>query len=94
MKGKVVEELLKLDVSSLSFQILCHLTFRERSFKPKEIAEELEVNPSSVRARLSELRSKGLVALSSKGYTSTVRPYDILMKIREDVRKEVRGAGS
>ena len=94
MKDKVLEELLKLDASSLSFQILCHLAFKERSFKPKEVAEELECNPASVRARLSELRSKGLVALGSKGYTSTVRPYDILMKIHGDVRKEMRDAGS
>ena len=94
MKDKVKEELLMLDLSTLSFQILCHLTFSERIFKPKDIAEELGLNPASVRARLSELRNKGLVVLDSNGYTSTVKPYDVLMKIREDLGNERRGARS
>jgi len=94
MKDKVKEELLKLDLSTLSFQILCHLTFSEKIFKPKDIAEELGLNSASVRARLSELRNKGLVVLDSNGYTSTVKPYDVLMKMREDLENNRRGVGS
>ena len=94
MKDKVKEELLKLDLSTLSFQILCHLTFSEKIIKPKDIAEELGLNSASVRARLSELRNKGLVVLDSTGYKSTIKPYDVLMKLREDLGKNRRGARS
>lgn len=87
MKDKVLEELSKLGVSSSSFKIVCHLTFRGRPLKPKEIAEELKVKPASVRARLSELCERNLVTSGSKGYTSMVKPYDILMKIYSDLRE-------
>lgn len=90
MKDKILEELSKLGITSSSFKILCHLTFREKSFKPKEIAKELDVKPATVRARLSELCRRGLAASGSKGYTSRVKPYDILMKIYNDLRK-IRG---
>lgn len=87
MKEKVLEELSKLSMLSSSFKILCHLTFRGRPFKPKEIADELGVKPASVRARLSELCKRNLVMLGSEGYTSVVKPYDVLMKLYNDLRK-------
>lgn len=87
MKNEILDELSKLSVSSSAFKILCYLTFKERQFKPKEIAEELKAKPASVRARLSELSEKNLVTSGSKGYTSKVKPYDILMKIYDELRK-------
>jgi Mn-dependent DtxR family transcriptional regulator len=49
--------------------------------KPSEIATRLGENSSTVRARLSELRKKGLVENTPSGYISCVSTYDILMKL-------------
>ena len=80
---------LKLDTSA--FRILCYLSFKDTPMKPGEIAREIEQNPSTVRARLTELKSKGLVVSKPQGYVSALVPYDILMKLYRDIKKETGG---
>jgi len=87
MKDKVQSELVKLGITSSSFRILCHITFRGRPFKPKELAGELEMKPATVRARISELYSRDLLTLDSRGYSSNVKSYDILMRFYNDSGK-------
>jgi DNA-binding IclR family transcriptional regulator len=52
------------------------------------IAEGTGLKPSTVRARLAEMKEKGLVTQSSAGYISAVNPYDILMKLYRVIKKE------
>ena len=80
---------LKLDTSA--FQILCYLSFKDAPKKPGEIASEIGQNPSTVRARLTELKNKDLVVSKPHGYISKVNPYDILMKLYRDIKKKTRG---
>jgi predicted DNA-binding transcriptional regulator len=88
MMDKALNELSKLGITSSSFKILCHLTLRGRPFKPKDLATELGVKPATVRARISELYSRDLLTLGSRGYSSNVKPYDILMRFHEESGKE------
>jgi predicted DNA-binding transcriptional regulator len=92
MSDKAQIELSRLGITSSSFKILCHLTFRARPIKPKELAAELEMNPATVRARISELYSRDLLTLDSRGYSSNIRSYDILMKFYKSPRKGVDGS--
>ena len=78
MNVEVSRELSKLNPPSLSFKILCFLTFSEKPYKPKELAGRLGINPATARARLSELFKIGLVVSGSEGYSSSVLPYDII----------------
>jgi DNA-binding IclR family transcriptional regulator len=80
---------LRLDTSA--FQVLCYLSFKDAPMKPREIAREIGQNPSTVRARLAELKNKGLVVSKPQGYVSALNPYDILMKLYRDIKKETRG---
>lgn len=80
---------LKLDTSA--FRILCYLSFKDAPMKPGEIAREIKQNPSTVRARLTELKNKGLVVSKPQGYVSALVPYDILMKLYRDIKKETGG---
>ena len=80
---------LKLDTSA--FQILCYLSFKDAPMKPGEIAREIGQNPSTVRARLTELKEKGLVVSKPQGYVSALVPYDILMKLYRDIKRETGG---
>jgi len=77
---------LKLDTAA--FQVLSYLTFRGAPLKPSQIAEGTNLKPSTVRARLAEMKEKGLVTQSSSGYISAVNPYDILMKLYRVIKKE------
>ena len=79
---------LKLETSA--FRVLCYLAFKEGALRPLEIAEGIGEKPSTVRARLTELKGRGLVESTSGGWVSTVRPYDILMKLYDEImrRKE------
>lgn len=72
-------EALKLETSA--FKVLCFLTFKEARYKPGQIANAIGEKPSTVRARLTELKNMGLVEPGAGGYSTTVTPYDILMKI-------------
>ncbi len=83
----------KLGLKSVSFRILCYLTFRQTPAKPKEVLEAVgAVSPSTVRARLSELKRMGLVESVPEGYVSKTTPHDILMKLyREIIRKMEAG---
>lgn len=85
------ERLDDLKLGTSAFQILCYLSFKDALMKPGEIAREIGQNPSTVRARLTELKNKGLVVSKPQGYASAVNPYDILMKLYRDIKKETRG---
>ena len=78
-------EALKLETSA--FKVLCFLTFKEVQFKPSQIAKAIGEKPSTVRARLTELKNMGLVAPGESGYYTTVTPYDILMKMYRQTQK-------
>lgn len=77
-----------------SFKILCHLAFSQRNQKPGEISQELDMKPGTVRARLSELKEMGLVSSEGEGYVSNATPYEIIIRIYEEIKdelKEVKG---
>jgi DNA-binding IclR family transcriptional regulator len=82
------EELDGLKLDTVAFQVLSYLTFRGASLKPSQIAEGANLKPSTVRARLAEMKDKGLVTQSSAGYYSSVNPYDILMKLYRVIKRE------
>ena len=44
----------------------------------------------TVRARLSELKEAKLVRTLRDGYVSNILPYDILMRIYEEIRREMK----
>jgi len=77
----------RLKLETVAFQVLSYLTFRGAPLKPSQIAEGT-LKPSTVRARLAEMKEKGLVTQSSAGYISAVNPYDILMKLYRVIKKE------
>ena len=77
---------LKLDTAA--FQVLSYLTFHGAPLKPAQNAEGTNLKPSTVRARLAEMKEKGLVTQNSAGYRSAVNPYDILMKLYRVIKKE------
>jgi DNA-binding IclR family transcriptional regulator len=81
-------ELDRIKLDTAAFKVLCYLTFQGAPLKPFQIAEDTNLNPSTVRARLAEMKDKGLVTQSSAGYISTVNPYDILMKLYRVIKKE------
>lgn len=73
--------LAELDPKTTAFKILVFLTFKDQPMKPIDIAKTLGENSSTVRARLAELKSKGLVDNTSDGYVVLTTFYDILMKL-------------
>ncbi len=79
---------LRLDTSA--FKVLCYLSFREGGLKPSKIAEGVGKKASTVRARLTELKSAGLVSATPDGYVSNLTPYDILMKLYREIKRELR----
>jgi predicted transcriptional regulator len=88
----VVESKLEaLNLETSAFKVLCYLSFKDAPLKPAEIAKGVDVKPSTVRARLAELKKTGLVESVSGGYISALRPYDILMKMYRDILREKSG---
>jgi predicted transcriptional regulator len=85
------EKLDSLKLETSSFKVLCYLSFRESALKPSEISQGIEEKPSTVRARLTELKNAGLVEAKQGGYISVLTPYDILMKFHGEVLKKVKG---
>lgn len=83
------EKLEALNLETSAFKVLCFLSFIDTAIKPSEIAKKVNENPSTVRARLAELKNAGLVEVTPHGYLSTVNPYDILMKLYRDIHKEL-----
>jgi len=81
-----------LGVRTSAFEILCYLTFNQREVKPSEISEKLKMKPGTVRARLSELKEAGLVKVMSEGYISNIQPYDVIMRIYEQISREIKEA--
>ena len=84
------DKLDELDPRTSAYKILCYLAFRDAKAKPQDISNALNENPSTVRARLAELKRDGLVDARPDGYVATVKAYDIIMKIYRDLRKEFR----
>lgn len=82
------DELDGLRLDTVAFQVLSYITFRGGHLKPSQIAEGIGMKPSTVRARLAEMKDKGLVKQSPAGYASAVNPYDILMKLYRDIKKQ------
>jgi|GEM_PF-907840 len=91
---EVLKTLRSLGVKTSAFKILCYLTFSQREVKPAEISEKLKMKSGTVRARLSELKEAELVKVMSDGYVSNIQPYDILTRIYDDIRKEIKEAKS
>jgi DNA-binding IclR family transcriptional regulator len=79
-----------LDPNTYSFKILCYLTFKDVSMKPIEIAKALDLNGSTVRARLAELKKEKLVENTSSGYKALTTTYDILMKLYRGLHQEFK----
>lgn len=80
-----------LNMETSAFKVLCYLSFKDAPLKPAEIAKGVDEKPSTVRARLAELKNAGLVESVSGGYVSALRPYDILMKMYRDIMREKSG---
>ncbi len=78
------EKLDSLKLRTSAFKVLCFLAFKDGALKPSEIAKSIGEKPSTVRARLTELKASGLVELRPGGWVSAVRPYDILMKMYQE----------
>lgn len=85
------KELDDLGLGTSAFKVLCYLSFESDPLRPSEIAEGLGEKGSTVRARLTELKSAGLVSATPDGYVSNLNPYDILMKLYRDIKEELRG---
>ncbi len=83
-----MEKLEALKLGTSAFKVLCYLSFKEAPLKPSDIASKIGEKPSTVRARLAELKEAGLVKSTSSGYTSVLTPYDILMKLYRDIKSE------
>jgi predicted transcriptional regulator len=85
------EKLDALKLGTSAFRVLCYLSFKEVPLKPSQIAERIGEKPSTVRARLTELKDAGLVRATPGGYVSALNPYDILMKLYRDIKRESSG---
>lgn len=86
---KILEALNSLGVRTSAFKILCYLTFNQEEVKPSEISDRLGIKAGTVRARLSELKEAKLVRVLRNGYVSNTLPYDIIMRIDKEIRKEI-----
>ncbi|MFQ6052792.1 MAG: hypothetical protein ACE5OO_01000 [Candidatus Bathyarchaeia archaeon] len=91
MAGRRGKDLDALRLRTSAFKVLCYLSFKDDALKPSEIAKGVGEKASTVRARLTELKSAGLVSATPDGYTSNLSPYDILMKLYRDIKEELRG---
>lgn len=91
-KKTALETLNSLGVRTSAFKILCYLTFNQKGMKPSEISESLVMKAGTVRARLSELKEGELVRVMSDGYVSNIQPYDIILRVYNEIRKEIKEA--
>ncbi|MFB0543772.1 MAG: winged helix-turn-helix domain-containing protein [Candidatus Bathyarchaeia archaeon] len=89
-KETALEALNSLGLTTSAFKILCYLTFNQKEAKPSEISEEMGMKAGTVRARLSELKEAELVKVVSNGYVSNILPYDIIMRIYNELREETK----
>jgi predicted DNA-binding transcriptional regulator len=94
VEGPSRKTLNSLGVRTSAFEILCYLTFSQREVKPAEISEKLKMKAGTVRARLSELKEAELVKTVSDGYVSNIQPYDIIIRIYDKIREEMKEAKS
>ena len=81
----------ELGLGTSAFKVLCYLSFEADPQRPLEIAKGVGSKASTVRARLTELKSAGLVSATPDGYVSNLNPYDILMKLYREIKEELRG---
>jgi len=84
-----VEKLDVLKLETSAFKVLCFLAFKDSTYKPNQIAKEISEKPSTVRARLTELKKLGLVTPAEGGYTTVITPYDILMKLYRNIERKM-----
>lgn len=84
-----MKKLDELGLGSSAFKVLCFLSFNDKALKPLEIAERISEKPSTVRARLTELKEYDLISATPEGYVSKLNQYDILMKLYKDIKKEL-----
>jgi predicted transcriptional regulator len=82
------EKLDALKLETSAFKVICYLSFKNAALKPSKIAEGVGEKPSTVRARLTELKNAGLVIATPDGYVSALQPYDILMKLYRDIKQD------
>lgn len=82
------EKLDALKLETSAFKVICYLSFKEEAVKPAKIAEGIGEKPSTVRARLTELKNAGLVIATPDGYVSALNPYHILMKLYRDIKQD------
>lgn len=87
-KPKALNE---LGLETSAFKVLCFLSFKEGPMKPSDIAEGVLERGSTVRARLAELKAWGLVSATPEGYVSNLKPYDMLMKLYREIKREDEG---
>jgi len=85
------KELDEIGLETSAFKVLCFLSFKEGPLKPSEIAEGVSEKGSTVRARLAELKAAGLISSTPEGYVSRLRPYDMLMKLYREIKRETEG---
>ena len=83
-----VEKFNALNLKTSAFKVICYLSFKDAALKPADIAKGVGEKPSTVRARLAELKNAGLVTATSDGYVSALNPYDILMKLYRDIKQD------
>ena len=83
------EKLDEMEPETSAFKIITVLAFKDTPLKPSEISEILGEKSSTVRARLSELRQKGLVESTPDGYVSIPNVYDIVMKLYRDLKNQI-----
>jgi len=84
-----IEKLDALKLGTSAFKVLCFLAFKDNAYKPNQIAKEISEKPSTVRARLTELKKLGLVVPAEGGYTTAITPYDILMKFYRNINSKM-----
>lgn len=84
----LTERLNAVNLETSAFKVLCYLSFKDAAMKPSEIAKGVGEKPSTVRARLTELKKAGLVIATADGYISALNPYDILMRLYNDIKQE------
>lgn len=83
------ERLNDIEPETSAFKIITYLAFKDTPMKPSEIATNIGEKGSTVRARLSELRQKGLVLSTPEGYVSIPNVYDIVMKLYRDLKNQI-----
>jgi DNA-binding MarR family transcriptional regulator len=79
------DELDGLRLDTVAFQVLSYITFRGGHLKPSQIADGTNMKPSTVRARLAEMKDKGLVKQIRLGGEPLRHPHETLQRYKEAI---------